>query len=109
MAERIREAAQVGLNRDHVGLRADLDALNQARRRNPALDRPELQAALAEAYGELGSLQKAVRYYERAIAAEQGSVSLKAIEQSANLEGAPRRPAGSAWRPRRSSATGPSP
>ena len=86
MAEQIREAAQVGLNRDHVGLRADLDALNQARRRNPALDRPELQAALAEAYGELGSLQKAVRYYERAIAAEQGSVSLKAIEQSANLK-----------------------
>ena len=72
MAERIRESAQVGLNRDPAGLRAELDALNQARRRNTRLDKPELQAALAEAYGELGSLQKAVRYYERAIAAKQG-------------------------------------
>ena len=71
-AEQIREAAQVGLNRDHAGLRAELDQLNQARRRNPALDQPELQVALAEAYGELGSLQKAVRYYRSAIAARQG-------------------------------------
>ena len=86
MAERIRESAQVGLNRDHTGLRAELDALNQARRRNAQLDRPELQAALAEAYGELGSLQKAVRYYQGAIAAKQGAVSLKAIEQYANLK-----------------------
>ena len=86
MAERIRESAQVGLNCDPAGLRAELDALNQARRRNTQLDKPQLQAALAEAYGELGSLQKAVRYYERAIVAKQAAVSLKAIEQHANLK-----------------------
>ena len=85
-AEEIAESAQVGLNRDPAGLRAELDALNQARRRNTQLDKPQLQAALAEAYGELGSLQKAVRYYERAIVAKQAAVSLKAIEQHANLK-----------------------
>lgn len=85
IAEQIREAAQVGLNRDQASLRADLDELNQARRRTPALDRPELTLALAEAYGELGALRKAVRYYASAIAAPQGTAALRAIEQHANL------------------------
>ena len=85
LAEQIREAAQVGLNRDQAALRADLDQLNQDRRRNKALDQPELRVALAEAYGELGSLQKAVRYYRGAIAARQGVAALRAIEQHANL------------------------
>ena len=85
LAEQIREAAQVGLDRDHDGQRARLDALNLARRRNRFLDCPELQVALAEAYGELGSLQKAVRYYDSAIGAQRGSVPLRALEQRANL------------------------
>ena len=85
LAEEIREAAQVGLDRDYRRLRARLDRLNHARRRNAFLDQPELQAALAEAYGELGSLPKAVRYYDTAIRAGRGAVALKAIEQRANL------------------------
>jgi tetratricopeptide (TPR) repeat protein len=41
---------------------------------------------LGQAYGELGSLPKAIRHYEAAIAAEHGLAPLAALEQLANLQ-----------------------
>jgi tetratricopeptide (TPR) repeat protein len=42
-------------------------------------------AAIARAYGELGKLDEAVKYYERVLIAEPASSSVEAIEQLANL------------------------
>jgi tetratricopeptide (TPR) repeat protein len=42
-------------------------------------------AAIAQAYGELGKLDEAVKYYERVLIAEPASSSVVAIEQIANL------------------------
>jgi tetratricopeptide (TPR) repeat protein len=42
-------------------------------------------AAIGTAYGELGKLDEAVSYYERALLAEPASVTVEAIEQLANL------------------------
>ncbi len=42
-------------------------------------------AAIAVAYGELGRLDEAVKYYERALTAESASSTVQAIEQLANL------------------------
>ena len=86
LAEEIREASQIGLDRDQTRLRKRLDGLNALRRRSSYLDKPDLTVALAEAYGELGSLQKAVRYYESAIADQAGVARLRTIEQHANLK-----------------------
>jgi tetratricopeptide (TPR) repeat protein len=42
-------------------------------------------AAIARAYGELGKLDEAMKYYERVLIAEPASSSVEAIEQLANL------------------------
>ena len=42
-------------------------------------------AAIAVAYGELGKLDEAVKYYERVLIAEPATSSIEAIEQLANL------------------------
>jgi hypothetical protein len=47
--------------------------------------RGEVAQALAAAYGELGDPERAIRWYGRAAAAEDGAASLRAVEQLANL------------------------
>jgi triacylglycerol esterase/lipase EstA (alpha/beta hydrolase family) len=42
-------------------------------------------SAIARAYGELGDLNQAVKYYERVLVAEPASSTVEAIEQLANL------------------------
>ena len=85
-AEEIAESAQVGLDRDPRSLRGRLDRLNKARRGQAFETDPRLYLALARAFGELGSLTKAVRYYEAALASEKGEGTLRALEQLQNLK-----------------------
>ncbi len=84
-AEQIREAAQIGLDRDAKRLRRQLDAIDRARKRNLYLEHPHFRVALAEAYGEIGALTKAIRHYEAARTAERALVPLRALEQLANI------------------------
>ena len=49
------------------------------------LKRGEVAAALGRAYGELGDFQAANRYYEMARTSDQGAVTLRDLEQLANL------------------------
>ena len=85
-ADEITESAQVGLDRDPRSLRHRLDRLNKARRGQAFETEPLLCIALARAYGELGSLRKAIRYYEAALASTSGELSLRAFEQLQNFQ-----------------------
>jgi hypothetical protein len=84
-AEEIREKAQVGLDRDAARLRRRLNAIDRARKRDRFLEQPQLRVALAEGYGEIGALSKAIRHYEAARTAERALVPLRALEQLANV------------------------
>ena len=48
-------------------------------------DRPDVQAALGNLYGELGNYGKAIELYRKAAASESSTVPIRTIEQEANL------------------------
>ena len=82
-AERLGDEANIGLERDSKTQRARLAALEQAAEK--WLHNGELRVALAEAYGDLGDLQKAIEHYEAARTGSDSEYKVKAIEQLANL------------------------
>jgi tetratricopeptide (TPR) repeat protein len=82
-AERLGDEANIGLERDSKTQRARLAAIEQAAEK--WLHNAELRVALAEAYGDLGDLQRAIEHYEAARRGSDSQYKVKAIEQLANL------------------------
>lgn len=87
--ERIREDAQTVPERDCGALKQRLDtirdgiAADETRRRWLAC--AEIVSALAQAYAELGAIDKAIADYECALKANRGSAAVRDIEQLADL------------------------
>jgi tetratricopeptide (TPR) repeat protein/Mrp family chromosome partitioning ATPase len=81
--ERLGDEVNIGLERDlksqHTRL-AEIEATAQK-----WLDSAELRVALAEAYGDLCDLPKAIEHYEAARTGTDSQFKVKAIEQLANL------------------------
>jgi len=73
----------IGLERQLDRLRKRLEALEAGAQK--WLGRAELRVALAEAWGELGDLPKAIEHYTAAVRGPDTSFKVKAIEQLANL------------------------
>src|SRR5262249_43832721 len=82
-AHRVYDDVNIGLERDLEALRARLQAIEKAAQ--PWIGSAELRVALAEAWGELGDLGKAVDHYSEAVKGADTSFKAKAIEQLANL------------------------
>ena len=92
MVEVIAELASVqgdvntGIERDGDRLRRRLANIRERADDLGGLDADaEAAARLGAIYGDLGDLQEALRWYDRAITAERASVPITAIEQRANL------------------------
>ncbi len=86
--EQVREDAQTISVRDVAKERENLDAIRkQIEAARPSwAHKADLAAAFAEAYGEIGCLDGAIEYYKQALRAENGQVSVRAVEQLANLQ-----------------------
>ena len=82
-AYRVYDDVNIGLERDLEALRPRLQAIEKAAQ--PWIGSAELRVALAEAWGELGDLGKAVDHYSEAVKGADTSFKAKAIEQLANL------------------------
>ena len=65
-AQAVRDYANIGIMRT-ARLAARLDEIEQRATARNWLGSSELRAALAEAWGELGNLGKAIEYYEAAV------------------------------------------
>jgi tetratricopeptide (TPR) repeat protein len=79
----VRDDLNIGLERKLDTLREGLEALEAAAQK--WLGKAELRVALAEAWGELGDLPKAIEHYMAAVRSPDTSFKVKAIEQLANL------------------------
>lgn len=66
---------------------ARLDAIVQALQGRQWLRTGAVAAALGRAYGEGGLLDRAVEYYSAALLSEDGAITVKDVEQCANLMG----------------------
>jgi tetratricopeptide (TPR) repeat protein len=82
-ARQIRDELNIGVERKPDDLRSRLEGIEGASENWD--DRAELRVALAEAWGELGNLPKAIGHYEAAVGGEDATFTVKAIEQLANL------------------------
>ena len=87
--EAIAEIEQLG-DEVNIGLERNVDAQKARLARIEAaagkwLDNGELRVALAEAYGDLCDLPKAIEHYEAARIGADSQYKVKAIEQLANL------------------------
>lgn len=82
-AERLGDEVNIGLERDAKVQRARLAGIELASQK--WLDNGELRVALAEAYGDLCDLPKAIEHYEAARTGSDSQYKVKAIEQLANL------------------------
>jgi tetratricopeptide (TPR) repeat protein len=82
--QRVRDDANIWLSRDSALEHRLIEIENFAA---PWLQSgsAELRVALAEAWGELGSFDKAIAYYDAAVSGEDASFKLKAVEQLANF------------------------
>ena len=80
---RVHDDLNIGLERKLDTLRKRLETAETAAQR--WLGRAELRVALAEAWGELGDLPRAIAHYEAAVGSPDTSFKVKAIEQLANL------------------------
>ena len=83
-AQQIRDEANIWLSRDSA-LELRLIEIEKLAASWLQSGSAELRVALAEAWGELGNLDKAIAYYEAAVRGEDASFKLKAIEQLANF------------------------
>jgi len=81
--ERLGDESNIGLERDLPTQRARLAGIEQAARK--WFDNGELRVALAEAYGDLCDLPRAIEHYEAARTGSDSQYKVKAIEQLANL------------------------
>jgi CHAT domain-containing protein len=79
----VRDDLNIGLERKLDTLRDRLEALGAAAQKWPG--KAELRVGLAEAWGELGDLPKAIEHYMAAVRSPDTSFKVKAIEQLANL------------------------
>ena len=84
-ARQVRDHLNIGLERDRDAETKRLEKLEDAVRARDWLRSAELRVALAEAWGELGNLQKAIEHYAAAVHSPDTSFKVKAIEQLANL------------------------
>jgi hypothetical protein len=73
----------IGLERQLNSLKKRLEALEAGAQK--WLGRAELRVAVAEGWGELGDLPKAIEHYTAAVEGPDTSFKVKAIEQLANL------------------------
>jgi CHAT domain-containing protein len=84
-ASAIGRNAKVDGSSAHRELKDELEKLVTAAA--PAwLQQSRVCAEIASAYGELGDYEKAVQYYQRARSLEDGTISLRDLEQLANLK-----------------------
>ena len=81
-AQQVRDDANIGVARNSR-LKDRLETIEKLAKDWP--DSAELRVALGEAWGELGELDKAIRYYAAAVAGEDASFKVRAIEQLANF------------------------
>ena len=79
----VRDDLNIGLERKLDTLKDRLNTLEGAAQK--WLGKAELRVALAEAWGELGDLPKAIEHYTAAVRSSDASFKVKAIEQLANL------------------------
>ena len=79
----VSDDLNIGLERKLDRLKGRLETIESAARK--WLGRAELRVALAEAWGELGDLPKAIGHYTAAVTSPDTSFKVKAIEQLANL------------------------
>lgn len=84
-AEQIRDAVNIGLERDLDVQRRQLAKIESEAKRKDWLHSAPLCAALAEARAELGDLAEAIDYYSSAVRNENAGFKLRAVEQLANL------------------------
>ena len=81
----VRDNLNIGLERKLDTLKDRLDTLEKEPAVQKWLGRPDLRAALAEAWGEIGDLPKAIEHYTAAVRSPDSSFKVKAIEQLVNL------------------------
>jgi hypothetical protein len=79
----VHDDLNIGLERKLDTLKDRLNTLEGAAQK--WLGKAELRVALAEAWGELGDLPKAIEHYTAAVSSPDTSFKVKAIEQLANL------------------------
>ncbi len=92
-AQRVRDDLNIALERklDRSNERPDdgpgerLKKIEAAAEKRMWMGRAELRVALAEAWGELGELPKAIAHYAAAVGGPDTSFKVKAIEQLTNL------------------------
>jgi hypothetical protein len=82
-AIQVRDDLNIGLERGLDTLKDRLETLEAAAQK--WLGRADLRVALAEAWGELDDLPKAIEHYTAAVRSPDTSFKVKAIEQLANL------------------------
>lgn len=63
-----------------------LDRIAEVLAEKKWLEEKGIHAALGRAYGKAGKFDKAIEYYRHALCAENGAMTLKDVEQLANLE-----------------------
>jgi len=85
--ENLTRDAMTASARGTLALRDNLEAIHaDIERSRPAwLDEADLQEKLGRAYGELYLFEQAVEQYQAALASDMSIVSVKAVEQLANL------------------------
>ena len=83
--EQICQDAQTGIARDVARQTTTLEAILEVAKRRGWDRNPELLTGFGRAYGELGDLNRAITFYETALACERASTPLSTIEQLANL------------------------
>ena len=79
----LRDDLNIGLERKLDALKDRLNTLEGAAQE--WLGKVEQRVALAEAWGELGDIPKAIEHYTAAVRSSDASFKVKAIEQLANL------------------------
>lgn len=84
-ARQVQDNLNIGLERDVDAQKTNLEKIEGAARARDWLRSAELRVALAEAWGELGDLPKAIEHYAAAVRSPDTSFKVKAIEQLANL------------------------
>lgn len=83
-AERLGDDVNIGLERNAEAQRARIERIEQASAK--WFDNGELRVALADAYGDLCNLPKAIEHYEAARTGFDSQYKMRAIEQLANLK-----------------------
>jgi hypothetical protein len=84
--DQISQDAQTGMARKKEDELRKLDAIAETAKQRRWDRRGDVLASLGKAYGELREMAKACEYYQKALDAERGTVSLRVIEQLANLQ-----------------------